>query len=340
MLWRRRHLATRWSRVRSRSWVAGSTVRAGRQDGRYADSDDHHAYGYRGDPSSKAVTRAALLVLLLVACGGGGGGITSDGVIAPSRAGLYYGYFGSCSTCYAGFKDHVNLLMEVPDWNGIASTISDMSQAKLPTILYTPQDAPTLTFMLTELRNANVLQYVIAFYPLDEPNGMTDAAVLAVLAVQRQVASQFVELANVKMAVIYAPGGDLPGMSGYDLVGFDDYDAGTGAVGGELDDFERMASSGQRIIVVPGGADPWRTDPNAFYNRAQSDPRVLLIMPFLWADYSGGRGIGSNGEQYIYRPYGLAIKDANAYLNMYNSNGCQPGPSCDVRITFTKPAGT
>lgn len=252
---------------------------------------------------------AALLLLALTACGGGGGGSSPpEGQPAPSRPGLFYGYYGSCLGCYAATKDHVNLLMEVPSWTGLASAINDMNLSGLPTILYTPTDAPSLTYLLTELRNANVLRYVVALYPLDEPNGMADADVMSIVATQRAVASQFVELSNVKMAVIYGPGPELPGLSGFDWVGFDDYNAGDGAAAGELTDFEARLLPGQRVILVPGGADPWRTDPAAFYNRAQLDSLVLIIMPFIWQDYTGGKGIADNGEAYVYRPYGLLIK--------------------------------
>jgi len=257
--------------------------------------------------------RWALLALLLAACGGGGGSGSTEGstTIPPSRPGLFYGYYGSCPTCLAGFQDHVNLLMTFPPWDGEQQSIDDMTRAALPTILGTPTDPVALQSLLTDLRNANVLRYVVALYPLDEPNltGWTNATILPVLAQQRAVAAKFVELANVKLAVIYGPGSTLPGIGpgGYDWVGFDDYNAGDYAADGELDIFESQLLPTQRVMMVPGGADPWHTDPRPFYIRAQSDPQVLVILPFLWRDYSQGRGIGNNGQAPVYRPYGLAI---------------------------------
>jgi len=255
-----------------------------------------------------------LLIVLAAGCGGGGNGGSTDslpGTPAPSRPGLYYGYYGSCPTCLAQTIDHINLLVEFPQWYGEQQVIEDINQAKLPTILGTIGYTPVqLANLFTELRNANLLRYVVALYPFDEPNvaGLSDRSVSAVVAQQRQVAAQFVELAGVRIACIYGPGLNLPGrVASFDWVGFDDYANGPNAVGGELDTFEKLLNINQSVMVVPGGADPFRTSPDAFYLRAQVDPRILIIMPFLWTDYSGGQGIGSNGMAPVYRPYGLAI---------------------------------
>jgi hypothetical protein len=248
--------------------------------------------------------------VMLLGCGGGGGG-NNETTTPPttSRSNLYYGYYGSGPTQYEATKDHINILFEAT-WNGTSPIISDLQLSSLPTILQTPiYDAPTLIAFFTTLHQAGVLRYVVALYPYDEPdvNGWTDQQVTATIQMQKTVAAMFPELAGVKFAVIYGPGSNRPGIASYDWAGFDDYNAGAGAVGQELDSFETLLTPEQRVIIIPGGADPWRQDPAAFFNRAQADPKVLILLPFLWVNYSGGEGIGDNGEAPLYRQYGLAI---------------------------------
>jgi hypothetical protein len=254
-----------------------------------------------------------LALLLLPNCGGGGG--DSSGFIPPpkSRQGVYYAYYGSCPTCLSQTIDHINMLWE-PLWNGEAQVISHIQTAKLPTVLITSPttDPSILRSVLTDLRNAGVLQYVVGLYPLDEPDkaGWTDEQVTNMVTQQRQVAAEFIELKGIKIAVIYGAGNNRPGIEAYDWVGFDDYDNPNAAVMAEYVSFRQLVKPGQGIILIPGGADPWKNDPRPFYQLAQSDPQVAIMLPFLWADRQGEKGIGSNGMAQTYRPYGLAITQA------------------------------
>lgn len=255
--------------------------------------------------------------LAVVSCGGGGGG---DGNNHPGggnqdppptvRTGpAYFGYFGSCLTCLAETQDHVNILFET-GWDGLQAEIDDMSRARLPVILATPTGASAdeLRALFTELRNANVLQYVIALYPQDEPDqlGLTEETVRVIASMVRGVAVEFSELEGVRLAVIYGQNG-FPGIAAFDWVGIDNYGDGAGILGADYDNLKSRIGPAQRVILIPGGASPWKTDPGPFYDRLQSDPQTILLLPFIWRDIDGHAGIRSNGEAAIYRQTGCRV---------------------------------
>lgn len=254
----------------------------------------------------------AAVALFLAACGGGGGGSTSTPVAStPSRPDLAFGYYGSCLTCLAETRDHVTLIWVAPAWNGLQAAVDDMTRAAVPTVLMTPQDPVALRTLFAQLRNANVLRFVAALYPQDEPdvNGFTEAQMQTIANVQRRVASEFVELEGVKLAVIYGATTNRPGLSSFDWVGFDNYDAGAGVLGEELAAFKLLLRTDQRLLLVPGGADPWRTDPRPFYEYAQTDPQVVAVVGFAWLNYDTEHlGIGRNGMASAYRAVGCLIK--------------------------------
>lgn len=267
------------------------------------------------------IRRAFLCALLctstlIAACGGGGGGSSSPTpapVPVVQRSDLLFGYFGTCPTCQQETSGHTNLLFEAPDWFGLQVTIDDMTRQQSPTILFTPRDERRLRDLLASLQNANVLRYVVALYPQDEPDnaGMSEAEVVAMVSLQRQIAAQFVELNTVSIAVIYgSQGHNTPGISAFDWVGFDDYDRGAGVLDSEWAAFRSRVRVDQRLILVPGGASPWRTDPVSFLAYANSDPQVVAIVPFIWFDNAGGagQGIRSNGMKHSYCITGTAIK--------------------------------
>ena len=61
----------------------------------------------------------------------------------------------------------------------------------------------------------------------------------------------------------------------------------------------------------------------------------------------GGLTVFNSEEPIEYFTFGYAKKGypqlspgTRYFMNMFNSTGCQPGPDCDVRITFSKPPGT
>lgn len=280
--------------------------------------------------------------LLLAGCGssgggGGGGGvpipipIDPPPVIAPSRKGLYFGYFGDNDGQIDETADHTNILFE-PFWDGgVPGAVARMQRAQQPTILAIDKqlfttDSPRQYLGSTEaklrlvelcdtLLAAGVLKYVVAFYVIDEPdipevNIPTDILKLACLDC-RQVAQLYAELQNVKLAVTYGRS-DYRAVGAFDWVGLDNYGAGAGVLS-QFDNLRMQLSAEQRVILIPGGADPWKQDPLPFYEYAQTVPQVVLLLPFIWIDYYGygpNLGVRSNGMAPYYRMVGKAIKEA------------------------------
>jgi hypothetical protein len=186
------------------------------------------------------------------------------------------------------------------------------------------------------LRDAGVLQNVAALYPQDEPDleGLDDATVIEANAAVRAVAGEFAELKNVPLAVIYSERGTLglaggphlrfasspttgffsnrqaglgtrPGISSYDWVGIDAYAMGSKILGKPYTKLQKLLTNKQRLLLVPGGANPWREDPAPYFKRASKDPKVIGVVAFLWFDNAApdvGLGIRSNGLAPKYRP--------------------------------------
>jgi hypothetical protein len=100
-----------------------------------------------------------------------------------------------------------------------------------------------------------------------------------------------------------------PGIGSFDWCGFDNY--GTPIfTNGDYDRFVAKLTPNQRVTLVPGGADPWRDNPAPFNAKAQSDSRVVLILPFLWMDNPDPTNIEHNGMAPQYRAVGAPIKAA------------------------------
>lgn len=281
----------------------------------------------------------------------------NNNLLPVSRAGLYYSYFGDCDnaaassappyfSCITETSNQVNMTLDVGF--GIAQA-NDHSQSDiaarhlvqdqslgittsmvgLSEELYSYQNGtsvyigdaeaiPKLQAYFTQLRSLGVLQNIVAFYPIDEPNLNvgTEADVIAANKVVRQVMTQFSELSNTKLAAIYAPFqyGGWKGISSYDWVGFDDYSPGNDIfTNGEFDNFEQMLSPSQQIILVPGGAsNTGKIDPTVFYNKAQTDMRVVAIVAFVYFDLATSStpilGIRDDGLAKDYCTIGQMIK--------------------------------
>jgi len=61
----------------------------------------------------------------------------------------------------------------------------------------------------------------------------------------------------------------------------------------------------QRYMVVPGGYRG--QDPGCFVSVAESDSRVVAIIPFIWQSFSGGTGIRDNGMRSTYCQAGRSV---------------------------------
>jgi hypothetical protein len=167
--------------------------------------------------------------------------------------------------------------------------------------------AAELAAFFVALREAGVLDMVVALYPMDEPElyGLDATTVSSVNTAIRGVLQGFPELAQTKLAVVYSDNLDaLPGISSYDLIGLDAYGLGAAVLTERYGVLRTRLRADQRLILVPGGAEPWKTAPQPFLDYALANPAVAVIMAFVWFPYEGGRGIGADGMASAYRAIG------------------------------------
>lgn len=267
-------------------------------------------------------------ILLLTSCGGGGFDYIA---ITPTveRTNLYYGYYAVMGDQVAETKNHTNILFESL-MEGLEKGVTDMHAANQPTILYlaaqvyvgpagqrtvSPTAEADLHTLFDRLRQENLLTQVVALYPMDEPDGQVlnaDTMHQANLLV-RKIAAEYPELVNVKLAVIYSnPYKNLWHTEDYDWLGFDEYSAGAAiftpntVTDSDYSQFKSYLTPSQRVILVPGGS--YGQDPTPFFNEAENDPQVILLLPFVWFDFNGpGTGIRDNGLAKSYCTVGFTI---------------------------------
>ena len=274
-----------------------------------------------------------LLPLLLIGCGGGGGSSSP----APSTPAVVrtipiaYGYFGIDGDQIAETADHVSYVL-APDWGDwtlpgydtfrIGQIIAQLQEAKARGI----KDAWVMVGFLTmtqkpgctdicvsprpdgiqrllafraQLQALGLDDMVRALYPIDEPelHGLDNATLTALLIAIKQAWPEPL------LAVVYGDTQTYPGLSAYDLIGKDKYGDGANV----LNQLPPIGG-GQRHIIVPGGANPWRNDPQPFLDYAKQHADVYAICAFEWFDRTDGQGIRSNGMADKYRAIGLALK--------------------------------
>lgn len=268
---------------------------------------------------------ATLAVAFLCACGGGGGGDHMPPAPAALRTDLWYGYYLTFDNQAQETADHVTMVHE-GGWFGVDATIASMKAHGKPVMLDLsvhvypdarahPDTHDRAKAVFQKLEAAGLLHQVVALYPIDEPEihgGIDDAAVTWVNGEIRRAAAGFPQLAGVKLAVIYTSKGTLPGFASYDWVGMNDYGMGSGLLASAawMAIMDRLQPH-QGAFLVPGGGDPWRQDPEAFRRYAHAEPRVVGIMPFMWAARRGqgdAPGIGTNGMAAAYRAVGLEFQ--------------------------------
>lgn len=224
---------------------------------------------------------------------------------------LQFMYYGSLPGQLEATRDHVTHHWISP-WSG--EQLGLIAATELPVVLEpSSTESDTLFAELLALQERGLLGRVRIVYVQDEPN-------LAAKRVDplrvRAVMGNFVELANAKLGVIYSSGNDeRPGIEHFDLVGVDNYGAGTRALE-DVDKLVALLAPDQRVWLVPGGADPWRQDPAPFLAAALADDRIAGLVCFAWFDgtlSSGfGLGIGRNGLSAQYRAGGKRIRGAYA----------------------------
>jgi hypothetical protein len=236
------------------------------------------------------------------------GDITVYPVPTP-RTDLLYGYYGCADAQVAETKDHVNLLHE-SQFDGPDKCIQNILDADVFTILdvssqvfdhgiVKPTAETDLALFFGQLAARGALKNIKAIYPIDEPNNTTTPVELAkAIALIKHASYGFKDLAGVVLAVIYAADKPFICQESFDYVGFDDYSRKSSILRGQYQDLCASLLPFQKTILVPGGA--YGQDPTPFVNWAESDPRVAILMPFLWLDEridpATGRGsVGAPG---------------------------------------------
>lgn len=257
-----------------------------------------------------------------------------------SRGDLFFGYYAGGAVLE--FADHCNILHigSWGDWetpggrqvildnfinqiqaalgHGIANVILTLDWCVFTPTWQRLPDAEArgnLRSFFNALDAQNLLWPVRAVYPVDEPDnaGISNADMVAVNSMIRSVMSEYVHLNYKPLAVTYGDrsgkGGPTPGIASFDWCGFDNYGAPI-FTNGEYDYFVSKLTPTQRTTILPGGSTPWKQDPTPFYNKAQADPRVVLIFPFMWFDNGGQQGVKTDGMAPAYRAVGMPIKAA------------------------------
>jgi hypothetical protein len=283
---------------------------------------------YRRHATRKRFVSGILCCIVLLLAPVQVGGFAQASAQQPSsikpvalRAGQFFGYYGDCPSCVEETRAHTNVQW-IAGWGGEGSQVPKIVEraknaAPLKTVIMlpgmyvnkrlNPLGLVAARGIFQGLRDANVLQHVAALYPQDEPDleGLDDATVIEANRALRGVAAEFIELKNVPLAVIYSERGSRPGISSYDWVGIDAYAMGSKILGTPYTKLRKLLTNKQRLLLVPGGADPWREDSMPYFKRAATDPKVIGVVAFLWFDNAApdvGLGIRSNGLAPKYRP--------------------------------------
>jgi hypothetical protein len=274
------------------------------------------------------------VALFLAACGGGGSsGPTSGGPITPApalRTDLLFGYYSQDAATVLETAGHANLYF-AGTLLGPLDQLAGLAHAKaagyqhvllvVPSYYFGggPMPASEIRLWLQRIDSAGLLVNIDAIYPIDEPDteregNRSDAEVTAQNAVIRGVMAGFPQLARTRLAVIYSNSGRYPGIASYDWLGVDDYDRRCG-VTSQLEALRMRLRPDQRIIVVPGGSDPWRQDPACLEVYAHATPQVVAVTPFIWQTETDGArllGIRENGMRALYCQAGRKISAGTA----------------------------
>lgn len=169
------------------------------------------------------------------------------------------------------------------------------------------------------LRAEGLIDKVIGWYPMDEPNipevGLSAADCAWACARCRDVTCHYTvggggHAENAKpMITTYAQrNGHYDGIESFDWVGIDNY-GNQIFENGMYAGLVAQLNSKQKTTVVPGGSNPWREDPMYYYAHVVTDPKCAMIMPFAWFPSDGpNQGIGFNGMQPQYDDVGDLVK--------------------------------
>jgi len=248
---------------------------------------------------------------------------------ASKRTDLYFGFYGADGNQINETANFVNLYME-SQWNGMTKAVSDI--ASLPKHIWVMLDVSPQLFvkgangkyklrddakdrlqdLFTSLSHAGCLHKIVALYPIDEPNNTVgDANELGrAIGVLQDAAKGFPLLGFAQLATTYAADKPFIGQHLFHWVGYNDYDMGAALLTSKkFKEFCQSLAQHQRVMLIPGGA--YGQDPVPFVNYAQSNPKVAIVLPFLWTDTRtfdvGALGIRSNGMAEAYAIAGTSV---------------------------------
>lgn len=134
---------------------------------------------------------------------------------------------------------------------------------------------------------------VFMLYVYDEPDvhGCSGATMAqAMLAIKN--------IWPVRLGVIYGPNGATPGIDQATDIGRDDYGRDPQIVSIRAD---------QHLMLICGGADPYREQAQPCVDAAERNPQVSVVFGFLFVDYAGGKGISDNGMLPVYKSAGCQL---------------------------------
>lgn len=230
------------------------------------------------------------------------------------------GFYGSFGNQVEETKGFVNMHWET-FWGGDEEGISRIQEAKLPTTIDVSsklflsgadvglkEDAELqLRNFFIELKNRNLLQYIKAITPIDEPNlpeHRKSNSIHESIALIKKVSSEFVELQNVKIAIVFCTFEPMIGIELADIVYFDDYKIQRGAdgegnidpaikPGGWADQLDKILRPDQELGLIPGGSDIKYIAANItdYITKAKSMKRKVHIIAFLWRPPTGVKGL-------------------------------------------------
>lgn len=233
----------------------------------------------------------------------------------PTRV-CYFGYFGDTPQIVEQVRDHANLYWAY-GWPAGDTAIEVSKQAKAAGMgimlgvygaRYVVDGAAAcqegMEYFFQQCEAAGILDAVVALYPCDEPDvaGMSDAQVVGMVNATRAAAAKFAPIATAKVAVCYGQKG-TPGIQVFDLIARNNYGNGPQVL---------PLLAHQRLMIFPGGANPWGENPGPFVAYAQEHrDTVWGVIPFIWQPYEheGGShlGIKDNGMADAYRSAGRTL---------------------------------
>lgn len=217
------------------------------------------------------------------------------------RTDLLYGYYSALDRTYDQVKGHVNLFW-YSHFFGVEQFIAMLKETDCKIVV----DLAPYLFEGTGKRGATVkasaesdlrgffawlkfegvLNKITYLYPKDEPNLFCKNAEehLKAIEIVKSVRAEFSELANAKLAVIYAGGGYWMNMEHFDVVAVDNYDQKSELLTvGDHANLVSQLKPHQKTFLVPGPSFGHPPEPWVAY-ALRNPHEVEGVIPFIWFD--------------------------------------------------------